>query len=284
MAGGVSPVVRGRRLAAVLRGLRTESGRTIEEVAARLECSAAKISRIENGLVGVRIQDARELLDLYQVHGERREELLELVRQARGRGWWLPYADVVSEGYDRVLGFEDEATVIQLLETRLIPGLLQTERYATALFAAPHDVSADVQERRIRLRMERQKILEREQPPLLDVLLDEAALRRRIGTAEVMAEQCGHLTGLARRPNVSLRVLPLDGETHQAAGFAFTVFGFADPGDPKVVYEELYKGTVWQESAELVGRYTAAFDQARGCALGEAQSLAFLADLAKRPA
>jgi transcriptional regulator with XRE-family HTH domain len=270
-------------LAAILRRLRSDSGRTIEDVAAHLECSAAKVSRIENGLVGVRIQDARELLDLYGVHGERREEILELVRQARGRGWWLPYADVMSEGFERVLGFEDEATVMLLLETRLIPGLLQTENYATALFAATPDFSGEAQERRLHLRMERQKLLERAQPPVLDVLLDEAALRRRVGTAQVMAEQCGHLIGLAGRPNISLRVLPLDGETHQAAGFAFTIFGFADPGDPKVVYEELYKSTVWQESAESVGRYTAAFDQARGCALGEAESLAFLADLARRP-
>src|SRR5258707_8711394 len=81
----VSPVVRGRRLAAILHQLRTASGKTVEEVAVHLECSAAKVSRIENGLVGVRIQDARDLLDLYGITGSQRESILDLVRQARGR-------------------------------------------------------------------------------------------------------------------------------------------------------------------------------------------------------
>lgn len=284
MGAGVSPVVRARRLAAELRRLRAQSGRTIEEVAERLECSAAKVSRIENGLVGVRIQDARALLELYGVDGARLGELLELARQARGRGWWLPYADVVAEGYGQVIGLEDEASSIARLETRVVPGLLQTGGYAEALFSAPRDVPPDVVDRRVRLRMERQKILDRADPPRLDAILDEAVLRRRVGGRAVMAGQCARLAELARRPAVSLRVLPLESETHQAVGFSFTVFGFDDPGDPKVVYEEGFDGVILHQSAELVGRYTAAFEQARGCALGEAESLEFLIGLAEGPA
>lgn len=283
MGAGVSPVVRGRRLAAELRRLRMSSGRTIEDVAEHLECSAAKVSRIENGLVGVRIQDARALLQLYGVDGQRLDELLELARQARGRGWWLPYVDVVADGYGQVVGLEDEASSIDRLETRLIPGLLQTKLYAEALFSAPRDIPPDVVERRVRLRMERQKILYRVRPPQLNAILDEAVLRRQVGSPAVMAHQCTHLLALARRPAISLRVLPLDSETHQAVGFSFTVFGFKDPGDPKVVYEEAFHGVMLHDSVELVGRYIAALDQARGCALGEAASLEFLAGLAEQP-
>jgi len=283
MGAGVSPVVRGRRLAAELRRLRAQSGRTIEDVAEHLECSAAKVSRIENGLVGVRIQDARALLLLYGVDGERLDELLELARQARGRGWWLPYVDVAAEGFGRVVGLEDEASSIDRLETRLVPGLLQTKLYAEALFSASRDIPPDVTERRVRLRMEGQKILYRGRPPRLNAILDEAVLRRRVGSRAVMAHQCTHLIAMARRPAISLRVLPLESETHQAVGFSFTVFGFEDPGDPKVVYEEAFHGVVLHDSAELVGRYTAALEQARGCALSEAESLDFLACLAERP-
>ena len=106
MVDTVSPVVRSRRLAAALRRLRLTSGLTIEEVAVQMECSTAKLSRIENALVTVRVQDARELLDLYGVHGSEREDLLELVRQAKGRAWWHAYADLMADG------FQDRKSVV----------------------------------------------------------------------------------------------------------------------------------------------------------------------------
>lgn len=283
MAGGVSPVVRGRRLAAALRDLRNESGKTINDVAIHLECSTAKVSRIENGLVGVRIQDARDLLDLYGVHGPRREEILALVRQARGRDWWHPYADVIPDGFDRFLGFEDEAAVISMLASALVPGLLQTETYARAVTAARRDERPDVQEQRLALRLGRQNVLTRPDAPELLIVIDEAVLLRRVGTLEVMREQHRHLIDLSGAPNIRIQILPLaTAGLHQAVGRDFVIFGFADLADPKVVYEELVEGSAIQESAAAVGRYSLAFDHARSCALTEAESLAYLVDLADR--
>ena len=284
MAGGVSPVVRGRRLAALLRSLRDDSHKTAEEAAMYLECSAAKISRIENGLVGVRIQDARDLLDFYGVKGEQRELVLGLVRQARGRGWWYPFSDIMVEGYDQVVGLEDEASAVRLLETRLIPGLLQTERYATALIGTRHDVPPDVTKRRIQLRMTRQQILSRADPTALRVVIDEAALRRQIAPQDVMREQYEHLVAMAAAPTNSLRVLPLRGQEHQAAGFSYTIFEFADPADPRVVFEEVFEGFMVRDSAEVTGRYLAGFDHAESCALAEGESVEFLERLVARPA
>ena len=189
MVEAISPVVRSRRLAAALRGLRVASDRTIEEVAMHLECSAAKVSRIENGLVTVRIQDARDLLDLYGIRGADRESLLDLVRQAKGRGWWHPYIDLMADGFDRVIGFEAEAAVIRMLEARLVPGLLQTRDYATALMSSRRDVPTATVERLVRLRMERQTVLRRDDPPRFHLILDEAALRRRVGTSALMRQQ-----------------------------------------------------------------------------------------------
>jgi transcriptional regulator with XRE-family HTH domain len=280
VTGPVSPVVRGRRLAATLRRLRADSGRTVEDVALHLECSAAKVSRMENGLVGIRIQDARDLMDLYEVTGAKREQILALVRQARGRGWWVPFADVMPEGFDRMIGLEDEAAGVWMLQADLVPGLLQTERYARALMSSPADVPLDVVERRVQLRMERQRLLERQDPPALRILLDEAVLLRQVGGAEVMAEQYRRLVADARRPAVSLRVLPFSSATHQATGLSYIIFDFADPADPKVVYEELFSGSVLRESVELVGRYIAGFEHARGCALSEEKSLEELEHLA----
>jgi transcriptional regulator with XRE-family HTH domain len=284
MSGAVSPVVRGRRLAAVLHRLRAESGRTVEEVAVHLECSAAKISRIENGLVGVRIQDARELLDLYGVDGARREEILDLVRQARGRGWWFPYGDVVTDGFERVLGYEDEAVSIWRLEARLVPGVLQTEDYAAALLNSRRDEPVDVVERRLELRMLRQRILTRPDPAELRLVLDEAVLLRRVGTAAVMDGQLRRLIAATEAANIALRILPLDGETHPAIGFSFTVYGFSDPADPKVVFEEAFDRDVLHDRVEQTARYIAGFEEAWGRAWSEADSLAHLARLlARRP-
>jgi len=278
----ISPVVRSRRLAAALRGLRIASDRTIEEVALHMECSAAKISRIENGLVAVRIQDARDLLDLYGVHGADRESLLDLVRQAKSRGWWHPYLNLMADGFDRVIGFEAEAAVIRMLEARLIPGLLQTRDYATALMASRRDVPPTTIERLVRLRMERQSVLHRADPPRFHLVLDEAALRRRVSAPALMRRQYARLLEEADTSAVTVQVLPLTAEPHQAPGYSFTIFGFDDPADPDVVFEERLEGTSFEESVETVGRYRVAFDHAASCAMDPESSMEFLAEIVEQ--
>ena len=282
MVDTVSPVVRSRRLAAALRRLRLTSGLTIEEVAVQMECSTAKLSRIENALVTVRVQDARELLDLYGVHGSEREDLLELVRQAKGRAWWHAYADLMADGFHRVVGFEAEASTIRMLEARLIPGLLQTEQYTTALMSLRSDLPPATVDRLVQLRMERQRVLRCADPASLLLVLDEAALRRRVGPASLMRDQYRRLIDEARSPTVGLRVLPLDAEPYQAPGFSFTIFGFADPADPEVVFEEMLEGTGFHEDVDAVGRYRLAFEHAWSRALDAAASQDLLAEMAER--
>lgn len=271
--------MRRRRLAAELQRLRTSSHRTLEEVAGYLECSQAKISRIENGQVTVRIQDARDLLDLYGVDGERRETLLQMVRQARSKGWWSPYSDLLDEGSQTLLSLEDEASVILSYETNLVTALLQTRGYAWEILSAWNDVPLDLVQRKLELRMARQHILGRPDPPLLDVILDESALRRAVGTPEVMSEQYLRLVAAAGQPNVTLRVLPFDAGSHQAMGFPFQIFEFAGD-DPHIVFVELLNGSEIFESAEETGRYRAAFNQVTDRALDPAESRRFIKRLA----
>ena len=281
MAERVSPVVRGRRLAAELRRLRGAAGLNIEQVAARLECSTAKVSRFENGQVTVRIQDARELMDLYGVVGERREELLALVRQARNQGWWHTYTDIIPAGMETYIGLEDEAHKIEIHNMGLIPGLVQTERYAWETNVSSPDTPLETVERWTQLRLGRQHILTRPDPVLLHLVIDESVLRRRIGAHEVMVEQYRHLIDMAGRDNITVQVLPFDAGAHQSAAFSYNIASFADPADPKVVFIGLLDGCLYRTEAESVGRYTAAFEQAAYIALDPAASVEYLAALAE---
>ncbi|MGD0244407.1 MAG: helix-turn-helix transcriptional regulator [Streptosporangiaceae bacterium] len=272
--------MRRRRLAAELHRLRAASRLTLEEVADHLECSPAKVSRIENGQVAVRIQDARELLDLYDVDDAQRDPLLQMVRQARGKGWWSDYADLLDEGGQTLLSLEDEASAILVYETNLIAALLQTRRYAWELISSRTDSRLEVVQRTVDLRLARQQILDRPSAPELNVVLDEASLRRAVSSRDVMREQYESLRDMADRPNISLRVLPFGAGAHQAMGFPFQIFEFVDD-DPHLVCVELLSRREILESAEEVGRYRAAFSQVYERALPPGESRNFLVNLAK---
>ena len=279
MVERVSPVVRGRRLAAELRRLRGAAGLTIDQVAAQLECSTAKLSRIENGQVSVRIQDARELLDLYQVTGARREELLDLVRQARAHGWWHAYADLLPTGMQTFVGLEDEAHRLRVHNVGVVPGLVQTERYAWEINTAFTDMPLELTARHTELRLARQQILTRPDPVLLHLVIDESALRRQIGGPDVMAGQYRHLIEAAGRDNITIQVLPFAAGAHQSAAFSYNIVSFSDPADPKIVYIGMLNDCVYRSDAEQVGRYDAAFEQASATALAPADSVRFLEEL-----
>jgi transcriptional regulator with XRE-family HTH domain len=269
-------VVRRRRLAAELRRLRSAAGRTLEEVAEHLECSPAKISRIETGQVGVRIQDVRDLLECYGVEVADRGPLLALVRESRRKGWWHAYADLLSDDLQTYVGLEDEATTIWTYESHLIPGLLQTEGYARALMTTQRDTPLDEVERGWQVRRTRQAILARPNPPRLQVIVDEAVLRRAAGRPQTMAEQYAQVIEMAARPTVTFQVVPFRAGAHPAGGFPFTVLGFTDPSDPKIAYTELLNAAYCLDRAEEVGRYLATFDDLRGRALSPAESVALL--------
>lgn len=271
-ADGSSPVVRRRRLAAALRRLRAESGKTLEDVAEYLEFSATKISRIETGQVGVRVHDVRGLLDCYGVAGQQRDELLELVRLSRTKAWWHAYSDLLSEDVQTLIGLEDEAAHILSYETHHVPGLLQTEGYARALMTAGPDTPLENVERGVELRLRRQAILARSHPPQLHAILDQAALQRLAGRAEVMLAQLRHLIQEAAKPHITVQVLPLSAPAHPGDGFAFTILSFTNPADPKIAYTETLIAEYSTDNPELVGRCRAQFDYLLARALSPADS------------
>jgi hypothetical protein len=240
---------------------------TIADAAMHLECSPAKISRIETGAVGVRIQDLRDLVELYRVSTGEQDELFAQVRSARRKGWWHEFADVLPPNSETFFGLEDAAATIKQHSPSLIPGLFQTRSYAWALIRSSDDTS-EVCERRLELRMRRQRLLERLDAPRMEVLLDEAALYRQIGGPEVMAEQLSSLLSWFESPNVDIRVIPLSAGAHAAVGVAFTIFTFSDrPEDAPLIYNEQLTHNAYFDETTEVGVFLSAWRGASEVAL-----------------
>ena len=277
-----SPTIRRRRLAAELRRLREEAGLTIERVAKALEFSESKVSRLETAHVTATPRDVRDLLELYGVAGSQRDELVQMAREAREKGWWFKYRDHHADQASYV-GLEVAADSIRIYKALAVPGLLQTPEYAQAVIRAlyPGDSPGELG-RRLELRMARQPILAEADPPGLWAILDEAALHRTIGGPEVLRQQLHHLVAQAQLPNVTLQVLPYVAGAHAALDGSFDILGFDEPGDPDVVHIETFTSQFYLERPEEVRWYALIFDLLRASALAPDDSIEFIAQAAGR--
>lgn len=243
---------------AQLRRLREERGLTRAEAGDPIRASESKISRMELGRVGFKERDIQDLLSLYGVpDGPERAALLARVREANTSGWWHPYNDVTPDWFQRYLGLEATATLIRTYEVQFVPGLLQTEAYARAVVRLGHgSAREDEVARRVRLRLERQQVLTRPDPPRLWAVVDEAALRRPVGGPQVMRDQLEALIGIVTKvPNVRLQVVPLAAGGHAAAGGAFSILRFPQPELPDLVYIEQLTSALYLDKREDVDRY-----------------------------
>jgi transcriptional regulator with XRE-family HTH domain len=283
MPGNVSPEVRRRRLAAELRRLRGEAGLKTAEVARRLGWSPSKVSRYELARTGLKPSDVREMLAVYGVDTERQNDLLALAHEATERGWWEGYSDVLSEDHVSLVGLEDEATSEWAWHLEVVPGLLQTESYARRMISQGYSlapVPPSQIERTIELRMRRQKVLTRSPPldPLeLSAVIDEAVLRRRVGSPQVMRDQLHHLIEVTQLPNVSLRVLRLEEESPAMIN-SFDVLRFGELGVrmPDIAYTEHFRGTLHFENESDTYQYLLLFQRLQDAALSEPESLRFI--------
>jgi len=201
---------------------------TAEEVSRALGWSKSKVSRYELARGGLKPADVLRLLDTYQVEGSQRDQLLALAEEARRRGWWDAYSDVLTEGHQAFIGLEAEATSIREWQLSVIPGLLQTERYAREVLSGYHEVatiSPLAISRRLETRLIRQQLLTRDEPLELVTLLDEAVLRRQRGGRAVMRAQLQRLAEAAELPNVTIQILPLN-RNHGLAVDSFAILQF----------------------------------------------------------
>jgi transcriptional regulator with XRE-family HTH domain len=273
-----SPTVRRRRLALTLRQLRDSAGLSAAEAARRVDHDASWLSRIESAEVRPHPNDVRALLALYGVEGDPAEAVIAVARQAKQRGWWQRYTDVLPDWFSTYVGMESEASVIRTYECQLVPGLLQTEDYARAAFrGAPIPMRDDEVERQVSLRMERQAILTAEEPPVLRVVIDEGAARRLVGGSAVMKTQINRLIEDSEKTNVQILVLPY------AAGMgfdgSFVILNFPplpapypDAAEDQMVYVDTLTGALYLERPAEIAAYSAAYEQLQAVALGPKES------------
>ncbi len=252
------PTVRRILVGAQLRRLREDRGITRDDAGYVIRASGSKISRLELGRVSFKERDIADLLTYYGVEDtEQREALLELARDANTPGWWHDYDDVLASWFQTYVGLEEAASLIRSYEVQFVPGLLQTEDYARAVIIAGRpELRADEVERRVGLRMERQRVLNRKISPVqFWAVVDEAALRRPIGGAKVMRGQIQRLLELSELPNVTVQIMPFRFGGHAAEGGAFSILRFPEPDLPDVVYVEQLVSALYLDKREHVDRY-----------------------------
>jgi transcriptional regulator with XRE-family HTH domain len=276
MADG-NPTVRQREVGLRLRKLRTGHGLTVEDVADKLMCSAAKISRMETGARRPILRDVRELCAIYGVNEATTAELMQLTRQSREQGWWTRYEDLALHPY---IGLEQEATSITAYSMYWLPALLQTEDYARAIIKAvlPR-IEPAVHEQRVEARMRRQERLTGAHPPRYLVILDEAVLRRRVGNSEVMAAQIDKIAQSAAADPTMVNIIPADSGVYPVADSNFILLEFADTQMPPVVYVEGLGSGQLHERPGDIQRYRDSIECIRDLALDPAGTLTHLADV-----
>jgi transcriptional regulator with XRE-family HTH domain len=254
------PTVRRLQLGARLRTLRLAKGVTREDAGYAIRASESKISRMELGRVSFKERDVTDLLRLYGVEDPaEHERLIALAREANTPSWWHTYGDVLSTWFQNYLDLEQAAELIRTYEVQFVPGLLQTDAYARAVIMLGHGTATRSEiDRRAKLRMARQQVLQREGAPKLWAVLDEAVLRRPIGGRAVLREQVEALLAASGMPNVRLQIMPFDSGGHAAAGGAFSILRFPHQDLPDVVYIEHLTSGLYLDKREDVDHYAAA--------------------------
>jgi transcriptional regulator with XRE-family HTH domain len=260
---------------------------SISEIAEKLGWQASRVSRIETRQLGVTAADLRKLLNAYAVEDEAyRDRLAEMARRANDRGWWQLYPRSVIPGeYGDLISVEAEAATIRSYQPEVVDGLLQTAGYARAVIRAgrKNDTAAEI-DRRVEVRLERQQVLTRAEPPppRLQVILNEAVLRRRVGGPEVMHEQLEYLMADRDRANVTILVLPFDSGAHPSMVGPFTMMTFLDPGDLGVVHLENATSSLFLETPEELRAYEEFWDAIQSDAYSPDDTRAFLKTYALR--
>jgi Predicted transcriptional regulator len=250
-----------RALGRRLTRLRVASGKSRREVAdAKLGMSEATLHRIETGNVRVTAANVRALCWLYGVDQSVTDALAELAVGTAHEEWW-DTNPVIPDWFKLYIGLEASAKEICTYDPELVPGELQTDDYASAVFAAAKVAAEDDAQRHVTLRLQRQRSLFSSVPaPHLVTILSEGALVRPVGGSEVLKAQVEHLRGLDALHHVEIRVLPWSVGAHAAMAGAFRILDFEDPEDPEIVYLESHVGALYLEEPQQVAEYRRIFD------------------------
>jgi hypothetical protein len=272
-------------LARQLQSLREKAGLTYDQAAEAIYSSAWTVRRMERAEGGLKPLTVKGLLLAYGVTDAAEiDAFLALARQASNRGWWHSYDDVLPSWFSTFIGLEEAATLIRGYDPHSIPGLLQIPDYARASVRTGFpDATGAEAERRVGLRLARQQILERADPPRLWLVIDETALRRPAATTgpDVMRGQLARLIDAAARPNITLQILPFTAGLHPAMYGPFRLFRFDHPGQPDIVYGESLTSAYYIDKPDETAAYAQALDRISAQAPAPDQTLTILRDIQK---
>ncbi|MDF5751279.1 helix-turn-helix transcriptional regulator [Spongiactinospora sp. TRM90649] len=271
------PTVASTRLAGELRAQRDAAGLSQEAVAEEMGWAESKLYRIENDKSRVLQRDVKRLLKLYGTGTKQVDAIIELARRASEPDWWHQYSSAIPDYFQVYVVLEASASHVHGYESELVPGIMQTERYARAIIsttstAEPDDEIDDM----VKLRTSREVRLKERNPLQVWFVLNEAVIRRVVGGPEVMREQIEHLIQFARLRNVTLQVLPFKSGEHGAMSGSFYLLKFPAAGDPDKVYVEQHLGGLYTQKTHDVEWYSLRFDHLRARALGPAETIAML--------
>ncbi|MFV8131946.1 helix-turn-helix domain-containing protein [Streptomyces syringium] len=281
MVASNNPPVGRRRLGAELRRLRQARGLKSTEVAERLMVSQPKISRLENGRCAISPRDVRDLCAMYGVTDPQViDSLMEMARESGRPGWWSRYGEVPNSVY---IGLETDAASLHAHAPLVIPDLLQTPAYAAAVVEETILLpTAEQAATRLKVRLRRQhRIYDPARPLRLWVVLDESALRRVVGSPDIMREQLEHLNALSHEPHITVQALPYAAGAHPGLSGQFSILRFAGNTQAEVVYLERFTSDLYLEKASDVQRYGVLYDHLRAQALDPECTRRFITNVIK---
>ncbi|MDQ0597768.1 transcriptional regulator with XRE-family HTH domain [Streptomyces canus] len=255
----VGQVVLGRRL----QELREAAGLKREEAAKVLRVAPATVRRMEMAEVALKIPYVQLLLSTYGVAEEETDAFVALAEEANQPGWWQRFHDVLPDWFSLYVSLEGAARIIRSYEPHFVPGLLQTEAYARAVMEAGTiaQQGCDTIERHVSLRMTRQQLLEKPDPPHLWVIMDETVLCRPVGQGgEIMREQLDRLLEFAERDRVTLQIAEFAAGPHPGTYAPFSLFRFAEPELPDMAFTEYLTGALYLDSRAEVSAHLEVLD------------------------
>ncbi|QOC94985.1 XRE family transcriptional regulator [Micromonospora craniellae] len=275
------PTLRAQWLGQQIKELREAAGITLKQAGEYLERDPSTVSRFESAEYPIRRADLLALLDFYSVSDQRRREgLLNLREEVWQKGWWDGFADAVDRRFIDYVWLESRAQAIHSFDDTLLPGLLQTNRYAeAAIRAADPDLADEQVKRAVELRIKRQQVLTGDSPTQLHAILDEALLLRTVHSPETMRDQLRHLGDCAQKPNVEIRVLPFRVDAHASPAGAFKVFTLVEPY-PDVAYTETLGGAIFVETPGAE-RFVQTYDRLQRVTLSPEESAERISAAAK---
>jgi Domain of unknown function (DUF5753)/Helix-turn-helix domain len=278
-----SPTVLRMILARQLQALREQAGMTYDQAAQAIYSSEWTIRRMERAEGGLKPLTVKSLLQAYGVTDPAEiDAFLALARDASKPGWWHSYDDVLPPWFRTAVGLEESASLIRAYEPQVVPGLLQTEGYIRAITVASLPAaSEDFTERAVALRLARQHLLARPEPPGYWVVLDETVLRRPIGGRKVMRAQLERLLDAAAQPKVTVQVIPFAAGWHPALYGMFNIFRFPAEQLPDIVYTETLTGAYYLNKPDESARYTEALDRMSAQAASPQGTLTILHEILK---